>query len=104
MLSNARNLTKNHPETQTIFKYIRQKTCDVQNHSVLCCGFENDGYKNNIKNHADDIKLLGTWKPQARNGECGSRIFLTQNIDSPHAVGGDDAEPGEFPYMALLGK
>ena len=104
MLSNARNIKKTHPERHKIIKYIRQKTCDVQNQAVLCCGFEFEEYKNDIKNHTDDIKLLGTWKPQARNGECGSRIFLTQNIDSPHAVGGDNAEPGEFPYMALLGK
>ena len=104
MLSNARNIKKTHPERHKIIKYIRQKTCDVQNQAVLCCGFEFEENKNDIKNHTDDIKLLGTWKPQARNGECGSRIFLTQNIDSPHAVGGDNAEPGEFPYMALLGK
>ena len=42
-------------------------------------------------------RQLGTWKPDANNDECGKELFAKT------VVGGRAAEPGEFPYMALLG-
>lgn len=44
----------------------------------------------------DDNWLLGTWKPR-KSFECGTRT-KSENI-----VGGELANLGEFPYMALLG-
>ena len=40
---------------------------------------------------------LGTWKPRAEKGECGTKATAT------HIIGGVVAKYGEFPYMALLG-
>ena len=42
-------------------------------------------------------RQLGTWKPDANKDECGKELFAKS------IVGGRAAEPGEFPYMALLG-
>ena len=42
-------------------------------------------------------KKLGTWQPDPNQGECGT------NLVSSSIVGGKEAKPGEFPYMALLG-
>ena len=43
------------------------------------------------------LQNSGKWKPDGNEGECGTRIQLT-NI-----VGGETAKIGDFPYMALLG-
>ena len=40
---------------------------------------------------------LGTWKPRAEKGECGTKATAT------HIRGGAVAKYGEFPYMVLLG-
>ena len=44
-----------------------------------------------------NFQNLGTWKPLEEKGECGTRSTI-ENI-----VGGQTAQIGEFPYMALLG-
>ena len=46
-----------------------------------------------------NLQDLGTWKPKAtNNGTCGKRVYA-QNI-----IGGSNADLGEFPYMAMIGK
>ena len=42
-------------------------------------------------------QFLGTYKPSAELDECGKRATLEE------IVGGQIAQVGEFPYMALLG-
>merc|ERR1711935_15042 len=42
-------------------------------------------------------KNSGLWKPNSDNGECGTRISLT-NI-----VGGKTAKRGDYPFIALIG-
>ena len=50
-----------------------------------------------VVNLCNSQRQLGTWKPDANNDECGKELFAKT------VVGGRAAEPGEFPYMALLG-
>ena len=50
-----------------------------------------------VVNLCTSQRQLGTWKPDANNDECGKELFAKT------VVGGRAAEPGEFPYMALLG-
>ena len=43
------------------------------------------------------VQSLGTYKPSGEMDECGKRLTLEE------ILGGEIAQVGEFPYMALLG-
>ena len=45
---------------------------------------------------------LGTWKPKAHKKECGQKVFL-ESVRTRARFITEDANLGEFPYMAILG-
>ena len=38
LLTNAKKLSRAHPERQEIINYIRSQICDAKNQAVRCCG------------------------------------------------------------------
>jgi len=46
-------------------------------------------------------KELGTWKPKAHKKECGEKVFL-ESLRTRARFITEDANLGEFPYMAIL--
>ena len=48
------------------------------------------------------LQELGTWKPKAHKKECGQKVFL-ESVRTRARFITEDANLGEFPYMAILG-
>jgi len=102
LLTNAKKLSRAHPERQEIINYIRSQICDAKNQAVRCCGtqiVDNKEIKPTPPNPPSGTsnKEIGTWKPLASKKECGTPL-----VDVT-IVGGYETLFGSYPFMALLG-
>ena len=121
------DLGKQHPQSQTAIRSIRQRICDARNFAVYCCGQEApslaqiERIKNGVasgesanekipdkvrrmnllstlyKKNPYSLQNSGLWKPDLKKGECG------QSLKRTNIFGGEKTLPGEITFMALMG-
>ena len=90
-------------ESIEIYKELEARICD-ESSTMFCCGqnevpgthSETSTSASNKPNDVED----GTFLPQASDRNCG-----LESSSTPHfIVGGNATKPGEYPFMALLGR